>query len=259
MSCRAADAGVLGRTGAAGTHPPRGCQPGFTLIEILVVLVIVGVMAAAATLSMGILGRDSSVEEQSRRFWAVLRQAREESELQGLDVGVAVTPTEYVFWSFNARTNQWLPIEQDQLYAPRKLPDGLRFRMWLDGREVVLKPAPARDPEQEAKRKQQAEERERRLKKGLRPDEEAQDESDDPDQPTPQIVVLASGDIMPFELQIERDGAPSSWRVVAQPDNDLRVERRGDDSTWQVVVQTRVAPDEESQRDDSRQAGNARR
>ena len=147
------------------------------------------------------------------------------------------------FHRFDSRANQWTPIEQDKLYAPRKLPDGLRFRMWLDGREVVLKPAPARDPEKEKKKQQQAEEQEKRRAAGL--PEEHEEDAEDPDQPTPQIVVLSSGDIMPFELQIERDGAQSLWRVVAQPDNDLRVERRADDSTWQVVAQTRIEPDDE--------------
>jgi general secretion pathway protein H len=209
----------------------RRAAAGFTLIEILVVIIIIGVMVSAATLSMGVLGRDSEVEDQSRRFWAVLRQAREESELQGLDVGVQLSPTEYEFQRFDQRNTVWTPIMDDKLYAPRKLPQGLRMRVWLDGREIVLKPPPKK-------------ERKELLK-------DAKDENGDgkPDvdrtQPPPQIVVLSSGDVMPFELQIERDGAQSLWRVVGQADTDLRIERRVDESRWQVVAQTLPVKDED--------------
>ena len=200
---------------------------GFTLIEILVVIIIVGVIVSAATLSMGVLGKDSEVEDQSRRFWAVLRQAREESELQGLDVGVQLTPTAYEFMRFDQRNTYWRPIEFDKLYAPRKLPEGLRFRVWLDGREIVLKTPPKKTIKE--------------------PKDEDGDGKPDIDrtQAPPQIVVLASGDVMPFELQIERDGTPSPWRVVAQADTDLRVERRVDQSDWQVVAQTLPPKDDE--------------
>jgi general secretion pathway protein H len=218
----------------------QGRSAGFTLIEILVTIIIIGVIVSAATLSMGVLGRDSEVEDQSRRFWAVLRQAREESEIQGLDVGVQLTPTEYAFQRFDQRNTLWQPIEFDKLYAPRKLPEGLRLRVWIDGREIVLKPPPKQS------------ERKDLLKESKDLFKEAKDQNGDgkPDidrsklPPPPQIVVLASGEIMPFEMQIERDGAPSLWRVVAQPDNDLRVERRVDKSEWQVVAQTLPPSDE---------------
>ena len=206
-------------------------------MEILVVIVIIGVMVSAATLAIGVLGKDSQVEDQSRRFWAVLRQAREESELQGLDVGVQLSATDYEFLKFNPRETVWAPIEYDQLYAPRKLPEGLRFRIWLDGREIVLKPL-TKKKEQEPK------------------DEDKDGKPDiDRDQPPPQIVILASGEIMPFELQIERDGAPSLFRVVAQADNDLRIERRVDDTKWQVVVQTAMSDEEKA----AEKKSNARR
>jgi general secretion pathway protein H len=204
----------------------RRAALGFTLIEILVVIVIVGVMVSAATLAIGVLGRDSEVEDQSRRFWGVLRQAREESELQGIDVGVQLTPAGYEFQRFDQRNTVWVPITDDELYAPRKLPEGLRLRAWLDGREIVLKP-PSKKQREEPK------------------DEDRDGKPDiDRTQPPPQIVILASGEIMPFELQIERDGAESLWRVVGQADNDLRVERRVDRSNWQVVAQTLAKPDE---------------
>ena len=56
----------------------RARASGFTLLEILVVIVIIGVMVTMATLSIGLLGADREVEEETRRFWAVLRQARAE-------------------------------------------------------------------------------------------------------------------------------------------------------------------------------------
>ena len=63
---------------------------GFTLLEILVVIVIIGVMVSMVSLSVGVLGADREVEDETRRFWAVVRQAREEAELQAIDVAIFV-------------------------------------------------------------------------------------------------------------------------------------------------------------------------
>lgn len=182
---------------------------GFTLVEILVVVVIIGIVASMATLAIGVLGRDREVEEQSRRFWAVLQQGREEAELQSLDLGVFVSDSAYEFFRFDQRRNAWLPIFGDKLYERRELPEGLRFRLWLEGREIVMKPG-------------------------------AVDRSD-PDEDKkwpPQIIVLSSGEIPPFELRVEREAADALWRVVALPDNDLHVEER-DQNEWRVVLKTK--------------------
>jgi general secretion pathway protein H len=188
---------------------------GFTLLELLVVLVIIGVMVAMVTLSTNVLGQDSQVEEETRKFWAVLRQAREEAELQSIDLAVFVGSTEYEFLRFDTRRNEWRQVADDTLYAPRTLPAGLRFRIWLEGRELVLKP-------------------------GL-PDRSKKDENQ---KWPPQVMVLSSGDIVPFELQIERDAAPALWRMTSQADGDLRVEqRKKDDNDWLLVVQTKQPPE----------------
>src|SRR5688572_19998507 len=97
-------------------------------------------MVSIATLSIGVLGADREVAEEARRFWAVMRQAREEAELQALDLAIFVGTSEYEFLRFDARRNEWLPVVDDKLYAQRTLPEGLRFRLWLEGREVLLKP-----------------------------------------------------------------------------------------------------------------------
>jgi general secretion pathway protein H len=190
------------------------CAPerGFTLIEILVVLVIVGIMVAIATLSLGVLGRDEESEDEARHIWATLQQAREEGELQGIDVGVFVAAEEYEFLRYDGRRGKWLQITEDPFYAPRKLPEGLRFRLWLESREIVMKPGMV----------------------------DRSDADEDKKWP-PQIMVLSNGDVSPFQLEIERDNANALWRVTGLVDTDLRVERRDAEDTreWTIVEQTK--------------------
>ena len=190
---------------------------GFTLLELLVVLVIIGVMVTMVGLSIGLLGADREVEDETRRFWAVVRQAQEEAELQAIDLAIFVSGTEYEFLRFDTCRNEWQPVVDDTLYAQRSLPDGLRFRLWMEGRELLLKP-------------------------GL-PDRSKKDEHQ---KWPPQITVLSSGDVVPFELQIERDAQPALWRLTSLADGDLRVEqrKRKEDLDWIVIAQTKPPPEE---------------
>lgn len=227
-------------------HSPRG----FTLMEVLVVIVIIGVIVSVATLSFGVLGGDREAEDETRRFWALLQQAREEAELQSSDFGVHIAASSYEFLRLDPRRNLWLPIENDALYMPRELPDGLRFRVWIEQREIILKP---RLPERTNKTAQDDDEDSDERKTGAQSafapvDAESLETSQ---KFPPHIMVLSSGEIFPFEVQLERDGSDALWRVVGLPDNDLRVERRGQNRDWIMITQSN-APAEDDEEDSKR-------
>lgn len=191
---------------------------GFTLLELLVVLVVVAIMVSMATLSFGVLGRDRQAEEESRRFWTVLQQAREEAELQAEDLGIFVAGDSYEYLRFEPRRDEWQVIDDDELFTQRRLPEGLRFRLRVESRQIVMKPdLPNRGDKDENKKW------------------------------PPQVLVLSSGEVMPFELEIEREGTPSLWRVTALADNDLRVEKRDERNDWGPVLQTKQSPDDKRQ------------
>ena len=199
---------------------------GFTLLEILVVLVIIGIIAAVATISVNVLGRDSEIEDQSQRLTAVMTEAKQEAELQGREMGVLIDRTGYEFLWFDALRRAWQPIDNDDLLAPRQLPDGLSIRLWMEGREVILKPHEERAPAAtgEETKPKDAEETDAKSSTTSQSDLGTVDSG-----PQPQITLLSSGEINSFELRIEREGTDHVWRIASQLDNSLLAEEQRDD------------------------------
>jgi general secretion pathway protein H len=180
---------------------------GFTLIEVLVVVIIIGILVSVVGIAVGVLGRDTEVEDQTKRLWAVLSQAKEESELLGRNVGVIVDQTGYDFVQFDAQHWVWKPIVDDDLLSARQMPPGLSITLSLEGRPVILKPHTERKPVEE---KPEAATEVVDLKKTLKDADMA-----------PHIMLLASGDVNSFELRIEREDAAYRWRVKSNPDNTI--------------------------------------
>jgi general secretion pathway protein H len=181
-----------------------------------VVIVIIGIILAIATVSVSVLGRDTEVEDQTRRLHAVLMQVREEAELQGRDLGLLIEKGGYRFMRYNYPGSQWQVLENDEMLAYHPLPKGLQFRLWLDSREVILK---SHADNQE-------------LLESASSSESSGASSSAPTGPTssagrgiqPQIAILSSGDIVPFELRLARDDNPFYWRLLGSADNSLNLE-----------------------------------
>src|SRR4030081_3757092 len=63
---------------------------GFTLVEILVVVVIMAIVISFAVLSIGTTGRDSQLDDESRRIEGLVGLLHERALLEGRDFGFGI-------------------------------------------------------------------------------------------------------------------------------------------------------------------------
>ncbi|MCH9693713.1 MAG: type II secretion system minor pseudopilin GspH [Gammaproteobacteria bacterium] len=166
-------------------------QAGFTLIEILVVIVIVGTVLSIALLSFGLLGDDREVKTEAHRFVALAELAQDEATMQSREFGIEFMTAGYRFVEYDALTAQWADVPYDDTMRLRALPEGVEFELFLEDKRIVLSndPAPFEDPDKQD---------------GRGPTEVY----------APHLLVYSSGDATPFELHILRDA--DERRVVIQ-------------------------------------------
>jgi len=108
---------------------------GFTLIEILVVVVIIGVMTGAFLVSFNIDRHDEGNKE-ARRFSALMRLAGQEAVLSSKDLAVELFSDGYRFLVSDEQT--WHLLEDDIL-SSQQLPEGISLLVKFDGSSAVSK------------------------------------------------------------------------------------------------------------------------
>jgi general secretion pathway protein H len=145
---------------------------GFTLVEILVVVVIMAVVISLAVLSIGVTGRDTQLDEETRRLAGLLSMLHERALLEGRDFGLRIEPSAYEFVVYVPAHDRWERMSQEQEFRHRELPKGLGFQLQLDSQTVVIKPV------------------DKNLSSDL--------------MPNPQVAIAASGEGTPFRLTLSR-------------------------------------------------------
>ena len=107
---------------------------GFTLIEVMIVVVIVAIMSGAVVMS---IPRDVNdlFKEEADRFRVLLRLAQDEAILQSREFALGFTHSGYAF--FQLDNNHWL-AKTDGPFKARGLPSNLGAELYLEGIPVVL-------------------------------------------------------------------------------------------------------------------------
>jgi len=155
---------------------------GFTLVEILVVVVIMAVVISLAVLSIGVTGRDSQLDDETRRIEGLVGLLHERALLEGRDFGLRLEPAAYEFVVYDPNRDRWLTLNEDSEFRHRDLPKGVTFELQLDSQTVVLKP----------------------LDRTFSGDEPP---------PAPQVAIAASGEGTPFRLILQREGTQARASV----------------------------------------------
>jgi general secretion pathway protein H len=180
--------GTSATRGRIGRRRPAALGAGFTLIEILVVVVIIGIVTAGVLLSVSLTGRDPELARESDRLLALVNYAREQAELQTREYGVRFQDDGYEFLAYDVRRGAWRGVFEDDALHARRLPDGLDVKLTVEARPVVLtRPRDATDK-------------------------------------TPQVMIFSNGDLTSFAATLEREGGLRSV-TLTQDDKGVVIER----------------------------------
>lgn len=130
-------------------------QLGFTLLEVMVVLAIMGLMLGIATLSTGGNDRKQEAQQEAFRFIAQLDAYRNEAVFQNIDLGLAMDGQStqlLVFVDINNQSqmsgkkveelsalkdNPWVAY-QGSLNSTYELPEYLSMTIEIEGKEIDL-------------------------------------------------------------------------------------------------------------------------
>lgn len=106
----------------------RRLQRGFTLLEVLMVVLLVGIISSVVMLSINSGGEQRQLREESDRLATLLEQASSEAVMQNQEFGLRLTDHGYVFLCLDEAKQRWAACK-DEVFRERELADGLEIRM----------------------------------------------------------------------------------------------------------------------------------
>jgi general secretion pathway protein H len=189
-----------------GQAIPRSAGQGFTLLEVLMVVLVVGIISSVVMLNVGTGGAERQLREESDRLFALLGQAGSEAVMQNQEFGLRVTEDGYTFLCLDEEKQRWAEC-RDNIFRAREIPEGLELRLLSQGAQKELPLAEA-EPEAAASSSAPREEEGQRL--------------------TPDLFLLSSGEVSAASLELRVRESPA-LRSEIRLDEIGRVTRAEDE------------------------------
>jgi type II secretion system protein H len=98
---------------------------GFTLIEILVVLLILAIAAGVAVATVGSDER-GTLRREAQRFGGALEYAAQRAQVRNETLGVNAAGRDIRFWRRDGDGTTWTLVRDDDVLAPRTMPDSMQ-------------------------------------------------------------------------------------------------------------------------------------
>ncbi len=160
---------------------------GFTLIEIMVVIAIMGIMLGLGMFAFGDGGLSEKLEQESQRLYGLIKLAQEESILQSKELAVELDRDGYVFKQLY--NDKWVDISSDKIFRKRSLTAGIELSLEVEDVKLALnsnteKSAPVR------------------------------------------IYILSSGELTPFDITLKISDLEQFFRITGLANGQLRLEKQ---------------------------------
>ncbi len=180
-------------------------EAGFTLVELMMVIFVVGIMAGLVVMTIG--GNSArELKKDTSRIQQLLVMAQDEAVFSGQEIGFFIDRDQqfYGFLSFDNQKLTWEPMEKEA-FAQRELPEGARLDLDIDGAPVDLKKI-----HKEAMGKKES------LDNWLTVSDskEVKGNKDKRNKVTPSLLFFSDGHYTPFRLQVSSQLAKDSMYVI---------------------------------------------
>jgi len=181
-------------TSVTGTCNKNTCS-GFTLLEVLVVIFIIGVMLGALMLSIESRPEGEMARREAQRIKALIELAREEAILNTAMLGIRFEHTSYQFMQLAGK--KWTVLD-DRILRKRDLDETLNLEF-----EQIEDTDTEQDDQD---------------------DQDDQTDQDEKDEDPPQVAIYPTGELTPFRLTLETVGSSSSVSIEARTNGTLTIE-----------------------------------
>jgi general secretion pathway protein H len=190
---------------------------GFTLIEVMVVIFIMGIAASAVVLNFSSESPEQALKKQTQRTAVIFNMASDFAVLNQRQLGLRVDQesNSYYFMALNEE-QEWVKLDQDKIFEEHTLPESFSLSLsltdlpWENDNNLFSSDGLDEELSLDNDRVEIGQEEEKKL---------------DP----PQIFIFSSGEITPFSLalsyepEFSRD-APVHFRLNGQDSIPLIIE-----------------------------------
>jgi general secretion pathway protein H len=171
--------------------PKKHAQYGFTLLEIMLVFGLIGLIMATVSYTVFSKNIEQEIEKEVQRLQVVFSMASDYAVINQFELGLRLDEDKQTYEFVKLGDDEtWSPIDQSKHFALREMPLGVSIKLTLEGlswqQDDSLFDGRIFDEELSV--------RDAGVDIGSEEDKEP---------PPPQIFILSSGEITPFELKIE--------------------------------------------------------
>lgn len=193
-------------------------QKGFTLMEVILVMALIGLIMSTVSYTVFSGSIEKDIEKQVQRLQVVFDMASDYAVINQYELGLRIDEKEqtYEFVKLN-EDDKWLPIDDTKYFELNEMPEGVFLELSLEGlpwqEDDSLFDANVFDEE-------------------LSVSNDGVDIGNEEDKipPPPQVFILSSGEITPFELKIRfepQENNQESFHFLLQGKDTVPLLREG--------------------------------